>query len=537
MTKEIPLEKILPPSRNPRRRRSDAKIAELKASMREHGFISSLLVKEVDGGKMEVVTGAGRWLAANAVVEELREEIAELTDSSPAIAAELEVALGRLRKIPCIIAKGKQLEEAEEIQLIENLLREDLSEVDEAEGYRELIERKSYTVDGLAERICKSRHHIYERMRLCEAPKMILEALDSGVIPIKTALAIARIPSAKDREQCADEVLHPKFYTEPLSTTMTEEHIRQNYVNSLRNAGFDTEDGNLVPSAGPCESCQWKAANAADVVVASGLAGGRGIAPDACLNPGCFRAKSEAAWKIIQRQAEESGQALLAPDVALRVFSGADGKIAFDSPYVDLDTKPTPKETGHYDGEKVPRWRELVKGLNVPVTLARHPTAGKIHELVRRDLALTAIKRKSAETGQQTPFESGAGAAAKPGKAKEAEKAAEKKKDQLREAIEQLSGLATAIREEYAGPGLSRDFWVELAMNAYAANYESARLVRKWLGLADDEAAVQTYLASCEQTGEVISVLGVLLVGDEVLAGRETVRTDALAASVGLKGS
>jgi hypothetical protein len=172
------------------------------------------------------------------------------------------------------------------------------------------------------------------------------------------------------------------------------------------------------------------------------------VNPNLCLKPACFRAKSEAAWQIMQRQAEGASEPVVAPDVALKVFSGPGGAVAHNSEYVDMDDRPSTQETGVCDpGERVPTWRKLLQGCEVTVHVARHPETGRIHEMVARKVARAAVDQKFEETGKASPFR------ASPAKEKEAAKEAsrtqsERRKAERAEAMGALDGLIQRLAED-----------------------------------------------------------------------------------------
>jgi len=519
-TDRIQIELIAPPARNPRTSKDPAALRELAESIQEHGVIQSILVKPGEGGRFEVIAGDRRFEASQMAVEELQFQARELRPVNPAEADRLDELAALRALIPAIILEGAEIEAAEELQLIENLQREDMAAIDVARAFRRLIDERGHTARSLAQKIGVSPSFIAERVRLCEAPRDIIAALSSGVIPIKTALMVARIPSFEDRDRAADLVLRPTRYEEPLSAMMTEELIRREFVVSLKTAGFDAEDLTLVPEAGACSACPHRAGNNPAFSVGCGRrAGHRGVDPNSCLNPSCFRDKSRAQWARLEAEAAEMGRSVLNEETAARVFSGAEGRIAFDSPYVDLDGRPGPREVGHYNAAAVPTWRELLDGKGVAVSLARHPITGRVHEMVRRELALAAIKLAE-ESQQPTPARreefSGPAVIAEgePDPAREARVSAKAKSSAMIARVDRLAVRLEII--EFDQPLL-----VELAVAAYATHYDASLIVRRWLRLGDRPEAFRA-AASVWGSNRLLSVLAVLLVSDEIRLGGES---------------
>lgn len=136
---EVEIRSIVPNPKQPRREFDPAKLEELAASIREHGVVQPIVVRPKDS-KYEIVAGERRWRASQ---------------------------LAGLTKIPALI---REFSEAEvmEIALIENIQREDLNPLEEAEAYRLLIEEFHLTQDELAKRLGKSRPQITNTLRLLQ---------------------------------------------------------------------------------------------------------------------------------------------------------------------------------------------------------------------------------------------------------------------------------------------------------------------------------------------------------------------------------
>ena len=150
---------------------------KLADSIRERGVISPILVREVDGG-FQLIAGERRWRAAQKA---------------------------QLHFIPALV---KDLDDSEsaEVALIENIQREDLSAIEEAEGYRKLIERHGHTQEQLSRLVAKSRSHIANLIRLLDLPQDVREMLVNGEISMGHARALigSPDPSAIAREIVAD---------------------------------------------------------------------------------------------------------------------------------------------------------------------------------------------------------------------------------------------------------------------------------------------------------------------------------------------
>jgi len=139
---------------NPRRNFSEEQIEELATSIRERGLVQPLVVRPVHGERdaYEIVAGERRWRAAQRA---------------------------NLHEVP-VVVRSLSDQEAIEIAIIENVQREDLNPVEEAEGYRVLMHGHGYTQEDLSRVIGKSRSHLANTLRLLKLPESVLALLQSG---------------------------------------------------------------------------------------------------------------------------------------------------------------------------------------------------------------------------------------------------------------------------------------------------------------------------------------------------------------------
>jgi ParB family chromosome partitioning protein len=159
----------------PRRHFNDPALQELAASIRERGILEPLLVRALPGARdsYEIIAGERRWRAAQiAGLHEVPVLVRELTDR-----------------------------EALEFGIIENVQREDLSPLEEGEGYQRLIEEFGHTQDALAKIVGKSRPHITNMLRLLTLPAGVRQLINEGkltsgharaLVPVKNPLALAQ---------------------------------------------------------------------------------------------------------------------------------------------------------------------------------------------------------------------------------------------------------------------------------------------------------------------------------------------------------
>ncbi len=162
--RRIPIEYLRPSPLQPRRRFADDELAALAESLRERGVVQPLLVRRAPNGgeHYEIVAGERRWRAAQqAGLHELPVVIYELSD-----------------------------QEALEVALLENVQRQDLSPIEEAEGYQRLIDEFGHTQEELARVVGKSRSHLANTLRLLALPAVVRDMLEAGSLSAGHARAL-----------------------------------------------------------------------------------------------------------------------------------------------------------------------------------------------------------------------------------------------------------------------------------------------------------------------------------------------------------
>jgi ParB family transcriptional regulator, chromosome partitioning protein len=160
----IPVERIAPNPDQPRRAFSEDALSELAASIREKGIIQPLIVRPdpAGGGGYQIVAGERRWRAAQRA---------------------------QVHEVPVIVRDFDDTEVLE-VAIIENIQRADLNPVEEAQGYRQLMDRFGHTQEQLASAMGKSRSHIANLMRLLGLPGDVLDMLRDGLLSAGHARAL-----------------------------------------------------------------------------------------------------------------------------------------------------------------------------------------------------------------------------------------------------------------------------------------------------------------------------------------------------------
>lgn len=168
------------PNRNqPRREFDEESLNQLAESIKIHGLIQPILVKPLFGGGYEIVAGERRYRACQlAGITEVPVTIRELTDR-----------------------------ETMEIALIENLQREDLNPIEEALGYKTLMDEHDLSQEAVAEAVGKSRPAVANMLRLLNLPESVTDMVKSGKLSAGHARALLSVENKKDIETLAQEVI------------------------------------------------------------------------------------------------------------------------------------------------------------------------------------------------------------------------------------------------------------------------------------------------------------------------------------------
>ena len=174
----LPLREIEPDPGQPRKTFDDETLAELSASIAEHGLLQPIAVRPKPSGGYLIVAGERRWRASR---------------------------MAGLTEVP-VIVKEVTDEQAMELALVENLQREDLDPVEEAAGIRELMTRCDLTQEQAARKLGKSRSALANSLRLLSLPETVLELLKSGFITIGHAKVVLGLPTPELQEEAAQMI-------------------------------------------------------------------------------------------------------------------------------------------------------------------------------------------------------------------------------------------------------------------------------------------------------------------------------------------
>ena len=188
--REIDIARIRPNPDQPRIQFDEDALDELAQSIRERGVLQPILLRP-HGEDFQIIAGERRWRAAQRA---------------------------QLHTMPAIVREIDESTTAE-LALIENIQRQDLNAIEEAEGYRQLIQRHGHTQDDVGRIVHKSRSHVANLLRLLDLPEFVRQSLVRGDISMGHARAIA---TADDPDKLTREII-----AKDLSVRQTEEWVRR----------------------------------------------------------------------------------------------------------------------------------------------------------------------------------------------------------------------------------------------------------------------------------------------------------------------
>lgn len=265
---------LVPSKTNPRKDFKD--LGDLASSIKEKGILEPLLVR-MTGNHLsakckdpiityEIVAGERRFRAA---------ELAGLTE------------------VPCII-RDLTDQQVIEVQVIENMQRQDLTPLEEATGYKTLHEKHGYSWDDLAAKIGKSKTYIYRRLNLLNLIPAAQQKLSSGEWPVSWAEELTRILDPQDQA----EIVKMHWISE---LSDLKENIEERLL-FIKNAPFSSKDKNLPPC--PCVKCEKRTSHDPDLF-------GEASRTDRCLDKQCWRTKTGIYQKAELKRYKADGYKVL----------------------------------------------------------------------------------------------------------------------------------------------------------------------------------------------------------------------------------
>ena len=246
--------------KNPRRSTDETRIKELASSFKEMGILQPIMVVKKKDKRYEVVFGSRRLLAAKLLDPDFL--------------------------VPATVSSGNEKQLAL-IRIIENLQREDIDPIDEAQSFRDLM-KKGFTVEQAAAQVGKTPYYVGTRIQLTELIDDLKQYMKSGDLPIGHALELAKYEHEIQQKVFDREMKKWDGFKVPSLKILKE--VMHRHMKSLKEAPFDIYDETLVESAGACTTCPKNTACLTIIF--------KEYADDAqCMDFECYSSKKEAAIK------------------------------------------------------------------------------------------------------------------------------------------------------------------------------------------------------------------------------------------------
>jgi ParB/RepB/Spo0J family partition protein len=396
--RNIALAQLFPSPTNPRKRFDEAKLKELAESIKTQGVLQPILVREIlegkaswpfpnvapqtPSGRFEVIAGERRYRASK---------------------------LAGLTEVPCFVRNLTDMQVLH-AQVIENLQRDDLHPIEEAEGYEKLMQQqddngKLFTAESIGGEVGKSKAYIYARLKLLALCTEARQAFFDGDLDASTALLIARIPVQKLQAQALKEITRKLEYNTPniaegdnaMSFRKARDHIQENYMLDLADAPFEIEDAKLLAKTGACTECTKRTGNQPELFddVKS---------KDVCTDTACFGLKKSAHVAVITKAAEANGDEVILGKDAKKILTQK-WNIKYDLRNAKLAqlSDPIPDDAEKRTWEQALKSKKLLtptKETGKPIvskTLIENPFEVGIIETVDINAAMKALREAGFE--------------------------------------------------------------------------------------------------------------------------------------------
>lgn len=212
-----------------------------------------------------------------------------------------------------------------EAQLVENVQRDDIHPLEEAEAYQRLVDTAGYTVEMLAAKVGRTRSWVYQRLKLLSLCTEARKAFLDGKLPLSVAVPLARVPTAKLQVKAVERICGD----EPWTARNAIEWLQNEFCVSLKSAPFDRKDDMLVEGAPACTACP-KRSGCGTPGLFDDLS-----SQDICTDTTCFTAKSRATWDAKAEKFAKQGAEVLSLSEGKRLFR--EGVLQHGTEYVEVD--------------------------------------------------------------------------------------------------------------------------------------------------------------------------------------------------------
>lgn len=300
--KALALTAIAPSRTNPRKTFNPDKLQELANSIAASGVHQPVLVRPLPGNRHE---------------DTFRDRLpGDPLPTFELVAGERRYRASKLAGAETIPAIVRPLTDDQvlEIQIIENLQRDDLTALEEAEGYQALCDATGIDKEEIGTKIGKSRSYVYARLKLLDLCQDARTALREGQFDTSKALLIARIPDEKLQLKALKAFTEKGYDDEPrLSYRAAKQWVSQNVMLRLERAIFDIKDAKLCGDKPACADCQLRTGANPDLFSDVD-------SPDVCTDPVCFYAKEQAHHDQVVAKARKSGMEVIEGEEAEKLM-------------------------------------------------------------------------------------------------------------------------------------------------------------------------------------------------------------------------
>lgn len=267
---QVDITDIIPSPTNPRKHFKDEDLAELAASIKSVGVMQPLVLhKAGDEFQFHLISGERRLRAS---------------------------ALAGLTHVPCMVYDKLAPEVVLEMQITENLQRQDINVMEESDAFAQLMELGQATAEVIADKLGKSMKYVYDRVLLQKVLPEVQEAIRQGQLTISHGKQFARLPlfeQGKVWENVGD-------YVEELSVPEVRDQISRIFKLKLSEAPFDVNDKQLVKKAGSCMNCTKR--SGCNLVLFDDVK-----EEDICFDAACYHSKVDSYLNLIVGDLREKG--------------------------------------------------------------------------------------------------------------------------------------------------------------------------------------------------------------------------------------
>jgi ParB/RepB/Spo0J family partition protein len=328
------LDQLVTSDTNPRRSFDQVKLQELAASIAALDVHQPILVRPIPPARLAdtaFATDASQLLLKDwphlAKAGRYPRPTHEIVSGERRYRASI---MAGKRDIPAMIRQMTD-QQVLEAQLVENLQRDDLHPMEEAQGYRRLCETTGITKEEVGAKIGKSRSYVYQRLHLLQLGQEARQAFFDGLIDSSKALLLAGVADPKLQLKALKQVTTQRAGWPAMSVRDFRGWLELNVMLKLERAPFDTQDFMLIEAAGSCASCPKSTGANRDIFAFE--------SPDMCTDAKCYGQKASITLQRIKDAAADKGMTVIAGVAVVGELLKTKGVETAKTKAVDQDKK------------------------------------------------------------------------------------------------------------------------------------------------------------------------------------------------------